>query len=255
VKPQSDKSPKQKSTKSGLPLSESGESRSADSHATSSERPIVQSIGPEGPPPRHQNDRGAEIAAAIQNLWMTLQLTSEYDPNQPDHGRSSARIALVGVMNFLAVLFPQLDTLPLALQDLLQGLVDLDQGTVVPLLARADLRGRPSTSFSDTLLRGLAAAALTRLVDGREMPLKQAAAYVARRLNGLGFGPKRLSGVQVSKWRENIMAAFVREDLAAQRYQLALKLVEGKAPIPAADFLLKNLCAMHPASFPKKGTF
>ena len=170
---------------------------------------MVQSIGPEGPPPQHQNDRGPEIAAAFQNLWMMLQLASEYDPNQPDHGRSSARIALIGVMNFLAVLFPQLDTLPLALQDLLQGLVDLDQGTVVPLLARADLRGRPPTSFSDALLRGLAAAALTRLVDGREMPLKEAAAYVARRLNGLGYGPKRLSGVQVAKWRENVMAAFV----------------------------------------------
>jgi hypothetical protein len=46
---------------------------------------------------------------------MMLQLASEYDPNQPDHGRSSARIALIGVMNFLAVLFPHLDTLPLAL--------------------------------------------------------------------------------------------------------------------------------------------
>jgi hypothetical protein len=66
---------------------------------------------------------------------MMLQLASEYDPNQPDHGRSSARIALIGVMNFLAVLFPHLDTLPLALQDLLQGLVDLDQGTLQGMTA------------------------------------------------------------------------------------------------------------------------
>lgn len=186
---------------------------------------------------------------------MMLQLASEYDPNQPDHGRSSARTALVGVMNFLAVLFPQLDTLPLALQDLQQSLVDLDQGTVVPLLARAGLRGRPPTSFSDALLRGLAAAALTCLVDGREMQLKEAAAYVAWRLNGLGYGPKRLGGVQVSKWRENIMAALVREDLAAQRYHFSLKLVKGMEAMAAVKFLLENLRTMHPANFPKKGTF
>jgi hypothetical protein len=257
VKQHNDEPPKRKSTKSGLPQGESGDSRSADSHteATPSENAIVQSIGPEGPPPPDQNDRGPKIAAAFQHLSMMLQLASEYDPNQPDHGRSSARIALIGVMNFLAVLLPQLDTLPLALQDLLQGLVDLDQGRVVPLLARADLRGAPPTSFSDALLRGLAAAALTCLVDGREMQLKEAAAYVARRLNGLGYGPKRLSGVQVSKWREKLTAPSVKEGPAAQRYQLALKLVEGKAPIPAVDSLLTTLRAMHPANFPKKGTF
>lgn len=96
---------------------------------------------------------------------------------------------------------------------------------------------------------------MTRLVEGGSMTRKDAAEYVARRLNGLGYGPDRLSGVQIAKWRENIMAAYVREDRAAQRYQLALKLVEGKEPIPAVDFLLKNLCTMHPASFPKKGTF
>lgn len=69
MKPQSDKSPKQKATETESPQGESGDGRSADSHAeaTPSEHPIVQSIGPEGPPPRHQN-RGPEIAAAIQNL-------------------------------------------------------------------------------------------------------------------------------------------------------------------------------------------
>ena len=253
MKPHND-NPKQKANETESPQ---GESRSAESRTEASrpEKPMVQSPIAEGHSQEHQSGRQAELTAAFQQLGVMLQLASEYDPNQPDHGRSSARIALIGVMNFLAVLFPQLDTLPLALQDLLQGLVDLDQGTVVPLLARADLRGRPSTSFSDTLLRGLAAAALTRLVDGREMPLKQAAAYVARRLNGLGFGPKRLSGVQVSKWREKLTAPSVKEGPAAQRYQLALKLVEGKAPIPAVDSLLTTLRAMHPANFPKKGTF
>ena len=201
----------------------------------------------------HRN-RQAELTAAFQQLGMMLQMASAYDPAQPDHGRSSAKIALIGIMNFLAVLSPQSDTLPIALQDLLQGLVDLDRGTVIPLLAPADLRGRPPTPFSDELLRGLAAAAMTLLMERGVMARKEAAEEIARRLNRLGYGPDRLSAVQVSKWREAMMTAYVREDHAAQRYQRALKAVEGREPIPAVKVLLESLRTLHPAKFPKKGT-
>jgi hypothetical protein len=65
--------------------------------------------------------------AAIRLLRLRLDLPA-YDPSQPDNGRSSARNALIAVIEFLSVLFPDLATLPLSLQELLQGLVDLEQG-------------------------------------------------------------------------------------------------------------------------------
>ncbi len=67
-----------------------------------------------------QTAREAEVAAAIRLLRLKLDL-SLYDPSQPDHGRSAARNALIAVIEFLPVLFPDMATLPLALQDLLPG--------------------------------------------------------------------------------------------------------------------------------------
>jgi len=64
------------------------------------------------------------MTTAIKLLWMKLQMASDDSLAEADHGRSNAKIALIGVLEFLSVLFPDTPTLPTALQDLLQGLAD-----------------------------------------------------------------------------------------------------------------------------------
>jgi hypothetical protein len=200
-----------------------------------------------------QNSRATEVTVAIQTLWMKLQMASAYNPTEADPGRSSARIALIGLLEFLSVLFPDTPTLPIALQDLLQGLVDLDRGTVIPLLTPAETRGRPPNPLSDDLFRALAAAAMTTLMARPEMSRDLAARDIARRLSVMGYG--KIQAVQVKKWREKMMTERAAENLAVQRYELALKWVEGKEPTEAVKFLLGDLPALYPANFPRRGAF
>jgi hypothetical protein len=197
--------------------------------------------------------RPDEVTAAIQELWRKLQIASAYSPAQPDHGRGCARIALIGVLEFLSILFPKTPTLPLALEDLLQGLVDLDRGTVIRLLAPADLRGRPPDPLSSELFRALVAAAMTIVMNG--MGREAAARNIAGRLSKLGYRLGRIPHVKIAKWREKMMSESPSENLAVQRYELALKLVKDLEPNKAAEFLLDSLRTLCPAEFPKKGAF
>jgi hypothetical protein len=201
------------------------------------------------------NARQAELTAALQGLAQKLQIASAYNPAQPDHGRSSARIALIGVQEFLSVLCHNAPTLPLALEDLLIGLVDLDRGTAIPLLRPAKVTGRRPKPLSEDLFRALVAAATTSLMKNREIDRELAARDIAGRLSKLGYRLGRLPHVKIQKWREKMMAEPAAENLAVQRYFHALRLVEGKEPSEAANFLLANAAALYPAEFPKKGTF
>lgn len=212
-------------------------------------------VQPSAPQANAPTSRQLELMAAIQVLHRKLQIASAYNTAAPDHGRSSARIALLGVLEFLSVLFPDAPTLPLALQDLLQGLVDLDRGTTIPLLKASKGRGRSPNPLSDDLFRALVAAAMTSLMRNREISRELAARDIAGRLNKLGYRLGRLSHVKLEKWREKMMTESVLENLAVQRYQLALRLVKDMKPDEAATFLLQNLTALYPAEFPKKGTF
>jgi hypothetical protein len=202
------------------------------------------------PPSQPPSAREAELAVAIQQFWTRLQMASAYDPASQDAGRSSARIALIAVMDFLAVLYPKLSPLPLALQDLLQGLTDLDRGTVISLLRPSKKRGRRPKRLSDELFRAIAAAAMTSLMKSSEMDRDLAARNIARRLNEMGYGPGRLTAVQLAKWREKMMTERAAENLAVQRYELALKCVQELEPAEAARFLLSNLPILHPMYFP-----
>jgi hypothetical protein len=203
-------------------------------------------------PSQPPSAREAELAAAIQQFWIRLQIASLYDPAAQDSGRSSARIALIAVMEFLAVLYPKLSPLPLALQDLLQGLADLDRGTVIPLLTRSKKRGRRPNDLSDELFRAIAAAAMTSLMKASEMDRDLAARNIARRLSEMGYGPGKLTAVQLAKWREKMMTERAAENLAVQRYELALKWVKELEPAEAVRFLLSNLPILHPTYFPKR---
>jgi hypothetical protein len=194
--------------------------------------------------------REVEISSAIQELQMKLQIAGGYDPTAADHGRSSARIALIGVLEFLAVLFPETPTLPLALQDLLQALVDLDRGTPNPLFERSKARGRAPIPLSEDLFRAIVAAAMTKRMEGPEISRELAARDIARRLSELGYQPERIQFGQIEDWRDKMMEGDFTS-LAVQRYRLALKWVESKQPIEGVKFLLGNLPALYPANFSK----
>jgi hypothetical protein len=194
--------------------------------------------------------REVEISSAIQQLQMKLQIAAGYNPAAADHGRSSARIALIAVLEFLAVLFPDTPTLPLALQDLLQALVDLDRGTPNPLFDRSKARGRAPIPLSEDLFRALIAAAMTKRMEALEISREQAARDIARRLSELGYQPGRIQHGQIEDWRDKMMEGDFTS-LAVQRYRLALKWVESKQPIEGVKFLLGNLPSLYPANFPK----
>jgi len=196
--------------------------------------------------------RPEELEAAILELWRKLQIADEYNPTLPDHGRSSARIALIGVLEFLAVLFPDRPSLPVALQDLLQGLVDLDQGTVVPLLEPTESKGRPPNPLSEELFRALPAAAMTVLMERGGMDRERAAREVARRLSKLGYRRGNISYSNIAKWREKMMTERAAENLAVQRYELGLQSVKDMEPGKALKLLVDNLPTLHPAEFANK---
>jgi hypothetical protein len=204
-------------------------------------------------PKNAPTSREKEVSTAIQRLGMKLQIASAYDPTAVDHGRSSARIALGAVLEFLSVLFPHTPTLPIALQDLLQALVDLDRGTPNPLFARSKARGRAPITLADDLFRALVAAAMTKRMEAPDISLEVAARDIERRLGELGYGPGRIQHNQIAKWREKMMEGGVG-NLAVQRYRLALDLVKAMQPVEGTRFLLGNLPALSPGQFSKKRT-
>jgi hypothetical protein len=219
------------------------------------ERPMVGARAETNPinPQNAPSSRETDVRAAIQRLWMKLQIASAYDPTAIDHGRSSARIALVAILEFLSVLFPDTPALPIALQDLLQALVDLDRGTPNPLFARSKARGRAPITLADDLFRALVAAAMTKRMEATGTSLKVAARDVERRLAELGYGPGRIQHTQIAKWREKMMEGGI-DNLAVQRYRLALDLVKTMQPVEGTRFLLSNLPTLCPGQFSKKPT-
>jgi hypothetical protein len=68
----------------------------------------------------------------------------------------------------------------------------------------------------------------------------------------MGYGPGKVTAVQVAKWREKMMTERAAENLAVQRYELALEWAKDMQPTAAAKFLLDHLPILHPADFPKR---
>jgi hypothetical protein len=129
-----------------------------------------------------------QIAAAIQQLWRKLQVASAaYDPVDTDHGRASAGFALIAVLEFLSVLFPQTPTLPRPLEVLLHALYDVDRGTRNPLLTSSKGRGRRPIQLDDALFRAMVAAAMDKRLQAVDTSRETAARDVERRLGELGY--------------------------------------------------------------------
>jgi len=192
--------------------------------------------------------RRREIAGAMERLWIMLQLASAYRPAPEHRQRRNVINALVAVIEFLTALGADADVSPPALNDLLYELVDLDRGIVGPLLKPTKLHGRPPKALSDDLSRAMAAAAMTRLMDGRAMSREEAAYDIARRLNKLGYKSTRAR--EVAKWREKMMAE--PSNPAVSRYHYALELLKPLDSASAVKFLLAWLPVVAPPNIPNK---
>jgi hypothetical protein len=193
------------------------------------------------------------LAIALQRLGTHLQIASEYNPAAADHGRASVIVALVGILEFLSVLYRRAPSLPLPLQDLLQALVDLDRGTSNALFQPSKRRGRPPTRLGEELFRAMVAAAMTKRLEDPEMDLGLAARDIKRRLVALGYPDGKVEHKQIAKWREKMEEGHL-ESRAVQRYRFALECVKTFGPVEGADFLLGHLPALYPVGFAKKPT-
>jgi hypothetical protein len=201
--------------------------------------------------------RTLQVLGAFQKLEFWLGMASRRDPSQPEQRRESAKEALMGVICFLAELFPSQATLPIPLDDLLHALHDVSQGKPSPLFEPVKLGHRPPNSLSEELFKAFPAAALTLLMKAPGMKREEAAHTIARHLARLGYkdpetGP--ITAAHIKKWREKMMTEMASENLAVQRYDLALDLMKGRDPAEAARYVLDQLPSLHPGKFPKNPT-
>jgi hypothetical protein len=206
-------------------------------------------------PNSHADTQGAaEFIATVSFLLKALRMASgNFSLAAQDHGRSSVRIALVGIIKLLADLFPNEPSLQLPLNELLYALADLDRGKIAPLLKPAKVAHNPGNTLSEGLFRAIPAAAMDRLVAGK-MSREEAARRVARSLSRMGYknsSGAAITGAQVAKWRENMMAGRASEDPAVARYDLALRLVLGMQPAEGAQFMLELLPDLSLPKIPK----
>src|SRR3979409_1698211 len=97
----------------------------------------------------------------VANLSILLQISRmQFGPDGTDHGRSGVRNALIGIIHFISTVFVDGDDLVSPLNQLLYGLSDLDKGTVIPLLDRAKIDGRPRHSLLTQRMMAVAAVTM-----------------------------------------------------------------------------------------------
>lgn len=154
-----------------------------------------------------------------------------YDPSVPDHGRAAICYDLLAIIEYVSTVIPQRPDVVQPLRELLYGLKDLERGAVVPLLKPAKIEHRPPTPYSEELLRA-DAAVLMDLKQQADVDRKSAANMVARRLNQDGYRDrgKAIAGKCVIAWRNKVKEDAGTSNVAAQRFSLALKLLEESYP-------------------------
>jgi hypothetical protein len=201
----------------------------------------------------HHDPDLATITAAVWDLLQELEKASEFSPTQPDHGRRCAKIAVAAVVKFISDLYPDEPRLVRALFELLCGLADLDRGNAGPLLTATDLGGRPAASISNEIFKAIAAAMMTRLMEGRGMERLRAADDVARRISKLGHPSAPFKGSQVAKWRVKLTSKGSAKNRAVLEYRTVLDLTKGKDPAQAVTFLMEQMKSLYPRNFSRKG--
>ena len=133
----------------------------------------------------------------------------------------------------LATLYPNKPSFAFPLNALLYSLFDLDHGKVVPLLRPVKIANSPGNALADELFKAVAAAAMTRLVEGKVMQRKQASQDILKRLKVMGIthlSGKAITANQIAKWHEKMMSELASENQAVTRYEFALKYVNGLEP-------------------------
>ena len=197
-----------------------------------------------------------EVRFAIQFFKEALVKASKgYSPTPPDQARAAVRVALVGTIRLISAIYPDEPSLPLPLNQLLYDLDGLDHGTVAAFFRPTKVSHRPRTALSDDLFRAIVAAAMTLLMDGTKVSRDEAAREVARRLSKMGgkhSSGKSITGSQISKWRDKMMAERAAENRGVARYQHTLQLVSGMPSPDAVALILDSLTTLSPANFPKK---
>jgi hypothetical protein len=201
----------------------------------------------------HNDSDFATITSALWDLLPELKTASEFSTAQPDHGRRCAKIALAAVINFISNLYPDEPSLVRALYELLCGLADLDRGNAGSLLTATDLGGRPAASISNEIFKAIAAAMMTRLMEGRRMGRLDAADDVARRISKLGHPGAPFKGSQVAKWRVKLTSKGSAKNRAVLEYRTVLDLTKGKEPAQAVAFLMAHMKSLYPRNFSRKG--
>jgi hypothetical protein len=189
--------------------------------------------------------RAAEVRASLQFLSHTLQLASVgYTPEPPEQARTAVRIALAGVIKLISDLFPDEPSFPAPLIQLRLDLDDLESGKVSKLFKAKKVDHRPPTALSEDLFRAIAAAAMTRLMEGRRLKLEEAARDVARRLSRIGAkdaSGKAITYRRIAKWREEMMTELASENLAVARYEHTLRMLGEMEPSEAVELMLDKL--------------
>ena len=198
------------------------------------------------------SNRSAELQAAIRFVFGALQEASVgYDRSQPE-ARARVGKALVAAIHLISEVYPKEPSFAFPLNDLLYGLFDLDHGKVVPLLRPVKIANSPGNASADELFKAIAAAAMTRLVEGKVMQRKQASQDILKRLKAMGIthlSGKAITANQIAKWREKMMTELASENQAVARYEFAIKYVSGLEPVQAVEFLLRfGIC---PSTIPE----
>jgi hypothetical protein len=162
------------------------------------------------------------LNSALHHLFIFLREASRQFYEEGDGGRSAAFYALAGYWMFVTAFRPALiENLQVPILTLQDALAGLNNNAVAPILRPVPRRGRSPSNVMHAVMRGHAAATVTRLMEigfGRDEALRE----VAKVLSQIGIRPERGSGVvkagTVRNWCNEVSSDIGRHGEAARQY-------------------------------------
>jgi hypothetical protein len=185
--------------------------------------------------PAFQTAGQMRLAKLLKALFKARK---QFDPTAHDRGRSSVCHALRALIDYVSETADTRPDIVTPLRELLWGLKNLDDGTVVGLLEANELRNRAPDSTAVKVFRA-SAAVLMQLKHEQGNNLAAAATSVAYQLNRQGYRDRgqRITAKRIKAWRETVMGMADQEEVGVGRYRFALKLLRGRFPSdPKAAF-------------------
>jgi hypothetical protein len=164
--------------------------------------------------------------------------------------------ALAGVIKLISDLFPEEPAFPAPLIQLRQDLDDLERGKVAPFFEPVKVAHRPPTALSEELFRAIAAAAMTRLMEDKDLSRDNAARDVAGRFSRMGAksSGEAITARQIAKWREKMMTDWPRKTRPWRDISSPSKWWPGWRLLKAVALMLGSLTDMSPAKPPLNGS-